>query len=150
MFIQFFDFVAVNTILFKQGCNIAASIAGQSRCQMPYGHVALPRFVEHNAVDPGKVRAHEQLPVLSFDRRNAAYQSPCFIGKCIFIYFESLQQKPEKVIAAQCQQKVRAGHFLVVIHQSLLLGRFNDGFYFIGIVFVHSYHSNLRLNLFIF
>ena len=145
MLIQFFNFISIDAVFLKQSCNLAASITGQSRRQMPYGHVTLPRFVENDSVDPGKVRAHEQLPVLPFDGRNAAYQSPRFIGKCIFIYFKRLQQKPEEVVTAQCQQKMRAGHFLVVVHQSLLLRRFNDGFYFVAIVFIHCNHSCLSI-----
>ena len=148
VFIQLFNLVAVDAVLLKQRCNLTASIAGQCRNQMTYRHIALPRFAEHDAVDPGKIRAHEQLPVLSFYGRNTADNGTGLAGKCIFIYFKRLQQKLEEVIAAQCQQEMRAGHFLVVIHQSLLLCRFNDGFYFIRVVFIHSDHSNLRLNLF--
>ena len=35
-----------------------------------------------------------------------------------------------------------AGHLLIVIHQSLLLRRLDDGLYFIRIVFIHRDHSS--------
>ena len=149
VFVQLFNLVAVDAVLPEQRCNLAASIAGQGRCQVAYGHIALPCLAQHDAVDPGKVRAHQELPVLSFHGGNTAHQSPRLVGKCIFIYFEGLQQKLKEVIAAQCQQEMRAGHFLVVIHQSLLLRRLDDGLYFIHVVFIHSYHSRLSIMMYV-
>ena len=138
MLVQLFDFAAVNAILFKQSRYIVAAVAGKSGGQMTDSHVPLPCLAQHHPVDAGKVRAHEQLPVLSFHRRNTADQRPCFIGKSVFIHFKCLQQKLEELIVTKSQQQMRAGHFLIVIHQSLLLRRFNDGLYFIHIVFVHT------------
>ena len=137
MLIQLFNLIAVDSVFFKQPRYVVASVAGQSGYQMADSHVALPRLTEHNAVDPGEIRTHKQLPVLSFHRRNAADQSPGFVGKSIFVYFKCFQQEFDKLIIAGRQQKMGAGHFLIVIHQCLLLGRFNNDLYIIHIVFVH-------------
>lgn len=135
--VELFNLRAVDPIFAEQGLHLRAAVAGQGTDQMAHGNRALPGFARHDRADAGKVRTHEQLPVLSFDGRNPRHQVPRFPGKGVAVDVEGLQEEFEEILAAQGCQQVGARHFLIVVHDGLLLGRLQKALDFFGIIFIH-------------